>query len=107
MGDSLFPKLDRIGLCFYNNYDEYMAETVDLIYYPDKAIQSNTLDRFNFNPTAEILAQNISKLSAKDSYTIAVNGAWGSGKSSFLNLVRHHLENSVEHKHIVFIDMFH
>ena len=78
-----------------------MTDIQNSLYYPDKAIQSNTLDRFNFNPTAEILAQNISKLSAKDSYTIAVNGAWGSGKSSFLNLVRHHLENSGEHRHIV------
>ena len=73
-----------------------MAETVDPIYYPDKAIQSETSDRFNFNPTAEVLAKNISRLSVDDSYTIAVNGEWGSGKSSFLNLVRQHLETSDE-----------
>lgn len=73
-----------------------MTETVDPIYYPDKAIQSVTSDRFNFNPTAEVLAKNISRLSVDDSYTIAVNGEWGSGKSSFLNLVRQHLETSDE-----------
>ena len=54
-----------------------MTETVDPIYYPDKAIQSATSDRFNFNPTAEVLAKNISGLSVDDSYTIAVNGEWG------------------------------
>ena len=71
-----------------------MADVIEQVYYPDKAIQSETSDLFNFNPTAKVLANNISKLSSNDSYTIAVNGEWGSGKSSFLNLVHQHLEHS-------------
>ena len=78
-----------------------MTDIINPQYYPDKAIQSEVSDLFNFNPTAKVLANNISKLSANESYTIAVNGEWGSGKSSFLNLVRHHLENSDENKNIV------
>lgn len=78
-----------------------MADVIEQVYYPDKAIQSETSDLFNFNPTAKVLANNISKLSSNDSYTIAVNGEWGSGKSSFLNLVRQHLEHSDENTCIV------
>ena len=79
----------------------YMGDSADSTYYPDKAILKIESDLFNFNPTAKVLANNILNLSKDDSYTIAVNGDWGSGKSSFLNLVRHHLEGSVGNKSIV------
>ena len=36
--------------------------------------------------------------------TIALNGPWGSGKSSAVNLIRHHLKSDVEHGRLELID---
>jgi hypothetical protein len=42
---------------------------------------------------AEDLASQIRSLDASDGYVLAVTGAWGSGKTSLVNLVKHELEN--------------
>jgi predicted KAP-like P-loop ATPase len=49
-------------------------------------------DRFGINPFAQALARAISEMSAPKGAVIAVNGPWGSGKSSAINLVLYHLD---------------
>jgi predicted KAP-like P-loop ATPase len=50
-------------------------------------------DVFGIDPFARTLAASIAKVDAKDGLVFAINGAWGSGKSSAVNLVVHHLGN--------------
>lgn len=51
-------------------------------------------DRFGFDPLAKALARSISNIAKPEGTVFAVNGPWGSGKSSVLNLVKHHLTAS-------------
>ena len=64
--------------------------------FDDKPITSPDGDRFGFDPLAKALAASISKMEAPDGTVIAVNGPWGSGKSSVINLVKHHLRNGMK-----------
>ena len=59
--------------------------------YDDKPITSPEEDILGFNPFAEAIADSISKMEEPEGTVIAINGPWGSGKSSAINLVRHHL----------------
>lgn len=59
--------------------------------FDDKPISSPEEDILGFNPLAEVIADSISKMEKPEGTAIAVNGPWGSGKSSVINLVRHHL----------------
>lgn len=73
-------------------------------YCADKAICrfDDELDYFRFKPLAKTLADNITQLPKKDCYVLAVNGEWGSGKSSLLYYVTQYLsERPAENKLIV------
>ena len=59
--------------------------------FDDKPINSPDEDKFGFKTLAKTIADSISKMTAPEGTVIAINGPWGSGKSSFINLVRHHL----------------
>lgn len=77
------------------------SDSLTKTYNPDNAITGIEEDIFDFNPTAEKLANDIQYFSNTDSYVIAVNGEWGCGKSSFLSLVQYHLEWTVGFENIV------
>ena len=62
--------------------------------FDDKPISLPEEDILGFNPLAEVIAGSISKMEKADGTVIAINGPWGSGKSSVVNLVRHHLCNT-------------
>ena len=62
--------------------------------FDDKPITLPEEDILGFNPLAEVIADSISKMEKPEGTVIAVNGPWGSGKSSVVNLVRHHLCNT-------------
>jgi predicted KAP-like P-loop ATPase len=64
--------------------------------YNDKPISQPADDRFGIDPFARTLAASIRKLSAPEGTVLALNGAWGSGKSSAVNLVLHHLKDAVD-----------
>ena len=53
-------------------------------------------DRFGINPFAQALARAISGMPAPNGVVIAVNGPWGCGKSSALNLILFHLKELIE-----------
>ena len=62
--------------------------------FDDKPITLPEEDMLGFNPLAEAIADSISKMEEPEGTVIAVNGPWGSGKSSVVNLVRHHLRTT-------------
>ena len=69
----------------------------------DSPIVSPGQDVFGIDPFAKTLAASIEKVDAKDGLVFAINGAWGSGKSSAINLVVHHLGASFEDEGIVVV----
>ena len=72
--------------------------------FDDKPIKSPEEDKFGFKSLAETIADSISKMTAPEGTVIAINGPWGSGKSSFINLVRHHLCDKTEDGDLKIVD---
>ncbi len=72
--------------------------------FDDKPIASPEEDIFGFNSLAEAIADSISNMTAPKGTVIAINGPWGSGKSSLINLVRHHLDNSPKKGDLKIVD---
>ena len=70
----------------------------------DQPISVPSEDRFGIDPFAAALAKSILKIKSPTGSVIALNGPWGSGKSSALNLIRHPLDGSVEAWEIAVID---
>ena len=64
--------------------------------FNDKPIKQPGEDRFGFSPFAEAIAQSIIKNKNPEGTVIAINGPWGSGKSSVINLVKHYLEEKIK-----------
>jgi len=69
----------------------------------DSPIISPAQDVFGIDPFARTLAASIAKVGAKDGLVFAINGAWGSGKSSAVNLVVHHLGDEFIDEDIVIV----
>ena len=57
----------------------------------DKPISNPSEDRYGIDPFAKALDASIKKMPAPEGTVIALNGPWGSGKSSAVNLILHHL----------------
>lgn len=72
--------------------------------FNDKPIDSPDDDKFGFKSLAKAIADSISKMKSPEGTVIAINGPWGSGKSSFINLVRHHLCDQIEHADLKIVD---
>jgi predicted KAP-like P-loop ATPase len=64
--------------------------------YNDAPIAEPSKDRFGIDPFAQTLASSIKKMDAPEGTVIALNGPWGSGKSSAVNLTIHHLADAIE-----------
>ena len=62
-----------------------------MLEFNDKPIDSPDDDKFGFNSLAEAIAKSISEMKSPEGTVIAINGPWGSGKSSLINLIRNHL----------------
>ena len=60
----------------------------------DTPISDPNDDQFDVNPFARTLADSIAAMKAPNGTVIAINGPWGSGKSSVINLILHHLEKN-------------
>jgi predicted KAP-like P-loop ATPase len=75
-----------------------------LNYMNDTPIESPSDDRFGIDPFARAIAQSIRGTSSPVGATIAINGPWGSGKSSAVNLIEHHLTSDVESGKLVIIN---
>ena len=62
--------------------------------FDDKPIVLPDEDKFGFDSLAQSIAAGISKIENPEGTVIAINGPWGAGKSSLINLIRNHLDNS-------------
>src|ERR1700761_1114439 len=61
----------------------------------DAPIKLPAEDRVGMDPFAQALAASIRKIKAPEGTVIALNGPWGSGKSSAVNLILHHLNDAI------------
>lgn len=73
-------------------------------FFNDSPIAIPEEDRFGIDPFARALARSLSEISSPIGATIALNGAWGSGKSSAVNLIRHHLRLITDEERFVIVD---
>ena len=72
--------------------------------FDDKPITSPEEDSFGLGPLAKAIADSISKMEVPNGTVIAVNGPWGSGKSSVINLVKHYLHNETKTDDLELVD---
>ena len=72
-------------------------------YFNDSPIETLDDDRYGITPFAQSLAKSILNIKEPVGTTIALNGAWGSGKSSAVNLIRSEL-NKANDKTLVVTD---
>ena len=61
----------------------------------DSPIRLPEHDAFGIDPFAKAIARSIHTADTKDGIVYAINGIWGSGKSSAINLVLHHLTAAI------------
>jgi predicted KAP-like P-loop ATPase len=62
----------------------------------DTPIATPDDDQFGVDPFARALARAVSQMAAPKGAVIAINGPWGCGKSSALNLVLFHVDDLVK-----------
>lgn len=67
-------------------------------FFNDAPILKPEDDRFGIDRFAQALAKSFKDIESPIGVTIAINGPWGSGKSSAVNLIRYHLKDHVEPK---------
>ncbi|MGB9989861.1 KAP family P-loop NTPase fold protein [Massilia sp. SM-13] len=72
--------------------------------YNDQPIERPDDDRFGVDPFARALAASILKMQSPQGSVIGLNGPWGSGKSSAVNLCKYHLADAVRSDKLVVID---
>ncbi|MBT8766768.1 KAP family P-loop NTPase fold protein [Metapseudomonas boanensis] len=74
------------------------------LHYNDQPIENPNEDRFGVDPFARALAASVRKMQSPLGAVIGLNGPWGSGKSSAVNLCKHHLTEAVQANELVIID---
>jgi len=73
-------------------------------YFNDAPILSPSDDQFGIDPFAKVLANSITGITSPVGVSIALNGPWGSGKSSAVNLILHHLKPECDNNKLEIID---
>lgn len=69
--------------------------------FSDTPITKPEKDRFGFDTFAKAVSDCIRGICEPDGSVVAIYGPWGSGKSSAINLVLHHLHNSRENIDVI------
>ena len=75
-----------------NSLSAPISKRTDMHEFNDIPISSPEGDLFGVDLLAQTIAKCIRYLRAPVGSVVAVHGRWGSGKSSLINLVRHHLK---------------
>ena len=70
--------------------------------FDDKPIESPEEDKFSVKKQAQAIGNVILKMTDPKGTVFAINGPWGSGKSSLINLVRNHFPNDCDLKIVDF-----
>src|SRR5580700_7189380 len=53
-------------------------------------------DRLNFRHLAKLIADGLHSMAPTEGFVVAIQGAWGSGKSSLVNFILHYLQDRPE-----------
>lgn len=70
-------------------------------FHGDRPIELPGDDRLGFGPAAKHVADAIHRMASPDGFVIGIEGEWGSGKSSFTNLVLNNLRRSNDSPEII------
>lgn len=62
----------------------------------DASIKDPKEDRLGYYPFAKQVGESICKMAPREGFVIAIYGQWGSGKSTVLNFIIHHIEQMPE-----------
>ena len=65
-------------------------------FYFEKPIDSIKEDKYGFDKHAVTVSKTLLQMPLHESYTLSINGEWGSGKTSFVNLIICHLKEAIE-----------
>jgi predicted KAP-like P-loop ATPase len=97
--------LQRVRRWFMRNTAVPALEgsTPDVRRYDDGPIEEVGHDLYGFDPFAKTVADSIRNLRSPHGSVVALNGPWGSGKSSTVNLIRRHLTDLVEDRSLTII----
>jgi predicted KAP-like P-loop ATPase len=60
----------------------------------DRPVESSEQDRLGFTASANQVAEAIQKFASPEGFVLGLEGAWGSGKSSYVNLIINALRKS-------------
>lgn len=82
--------------------DQSRGEPMHL--FSDKPIEHPEKDEFDFKRFAQSIARSIIKNNNPEGIVIAINGPWGSGKSSVINLVKHYLKKDEKPDQLQILD---
>ena len=69
----------------------------------DTPIDTPKEDIYGLDPFARAIAKSIERMDAPEGLVLAINGPWGAGKSSAINLIRHHLRPAIENDGLVLV----
>ncbi len=72
--------------------------------YGDQPISRPEQDMFGIDGFVQSLARSVRTMRSPNGVVIALNGPWGSGKSSAINLLKHHLSDATEAGDIEVVD---
>lgn len=78
----------------------YLKEMTDDLDYADLPIITPDQDLYGIDAFVKSLARSVRTMKTPQGVVIALNGPWGSGKSSAINLLKHHLQDAVEQNEI-------
>ena len=70
------------------------------MYYADQAIQSSRDDRLGRTKFAMRIADSILDMQSKDCFAVALQGKWGCGKTSIINMILAEIERINQTKDI-------
>lgn len=72
--------------------------------YSDNPISKPEQDMFGIDGFVQSLARSVRTMRSPNGVVIALNGPWGSGKSSAINLLKHHLSDATTAGEIEVVD---
>ena len=70
-------------------------------YFNDSPIERPEDDLYGVVPFAQSIAESIRSIEKPVGTAIALNGSWGSGKSSIINLIRQELESANDQELVI------
>lgn len=72
--------------------EKELAKNTENSFFYDAPISSDGKDLLGFKKYIEVLATKIKDTHYKEAFAIGINGKWGSGKTSFINMLKAHFE---------------